>query len=128
VRKGFPFHVPKLPSRVFIFSFLLAFVFFLASFASAQDPHPTVLASPVASPQPQDKETDPLKRPWTEKQRKENEKTLQAGSQQQLPKNGLMKTVAYSLRTKSAPAFKQLSNDRSAITSSKLSGSGVTHP
>src|SRR5204862_8219607 len=65
----------SLPSRVFSLSFLLAFVFFLASFASAQDPQSDSSSqSGSASPQPQDKETDPLKRPLTEKQRKENEK------------------------------------------------------
>src|SRR5438270_725662 len=65
----------SLPNRVFILSLLLAFVFFLASFASAQDPQSDNSSqSGSASPQPQDKETDPLKRPLTEKQRKENEK------------------------------------------------------
>src|SRR5947199_9330881 len=54
----------SLPNRVFILSFLLAFLFFVASFASAQYP-PSDSASPSgpASPHQQDTEPDDNKRP-----------------------------------------------------------------
>src|SRR5947208_15811613 len=54
----------SLPNRVFILSFLLAFVFFLASFASPQDPQSDSSSpSGSASPQPQAKEPDALTPP-----------------------------------------------------------------
>src|SRR5438876_12265771 len=66
----------SLPSRVFILSFLLAFVPFLASFASAQDPQSDSAShSDPASPHQQDKDTAPHKRPSTEKQRNEKDDT-----------------------------------------------------
>src|SRR6266403_673326 len=101
----------SLPSRVFILSFLLAFVFFLASFASAQDPQSDSSSqSGSASPQPQDKETDPLKRPLTEKQRKENEKRFKQEVSSSY-KKWLNEDVAYIITDEERAAFKQLSND-----------------
>src|SRR5438270_11012729 len=101
----------SLPSRVFSLSFLLAFVFFLASFASAQDPHSDGSSqSGSASPQPQDKETDPLKRPLTEKQRKENEKRFKQEVSSSY-KKWLNEDVAYIITDEERAAFKQLSND-----------------
>src|SRR5213079_1326406 len=100
-----------LPSRVFSLSFLLAFVFFLASFASAQDPQSDSSSqSGSASPQPQDKETDPLKRPVTEKQRKENEKRFKQEVSSSY-KKWLNEDVAYIITDEERAAFKQLSND-----------------
>src|SRR5437899_1436093 len=101
----------SLPNRVFILSFLLAFVFFLASFASAQDPQSDSSSqSGSASPQPQDKETDPLKRPLTEKQRKENEKRFKQEVSSSY-KKWLNEDVAYIITDEERAAFKQLSND-----------------
>src|SRR5438093_7080268 len=101
----------SLPSRVFILSFLLAFVFFLASFASAQDLQCiTSSQSGSASPQRQDKETDPLKRPLTEKQRKENEKRFKQEVSSSF-KKWLNEDVAYIITDEERAAFKQLSND-----------------
>src|SRR5437773_9728984 len=101
----------SLPSRVFSLSFLLAFVFFLASFASAQDPQSDSSSqSGSASPQPQDKETDPLKRPLTEKQRKENEKRFKQEVSSSY-KKWLNEDVAYIITDEERAAFKQLSND-----------------
>src|SRR5438876_2208381 len=101
----------SLPNRVFILSFLLAFVFFLASFASAQDPQSDSSSqSGSASPQPQDKETDPLKRPLTEKQRKENEKRFKQEVSSSF-KKWLNEDVAYIITDEERAAFKQLSND-----------------
>src|SRR5438309_11238220 len=101
----------SLPSRVFILSFLLAFVFFLASFASAQDPQSDSSSqSGSASPQPQDKETDPLKRPLTENQRKENEKRFKQEVSSSY-KKWLNEDVAYIITDEERAAFKQLSND-----------------
>ncbi len=100
-----------MPNRVFILSFLLAFVFFLASFASAQDPQSDSSSqSGSASPQPQDKETDPLKRPLTEKQRKENEKRFKQEVSSSF-KKWLNEDVAYIITDEERAAFKQLSND-----------------
>src|SRR5207248_3796510 len=100
----------SLPNRVFILSFLLAFVFF-ASFASAQDPQSDSSSqSGSASPQPQDKETDPLKRPLTEKQRKENEKRFKQEVSSSY-KKWLNEDVAYIITDEERTAFKQLSND-----------------
>src|SRR5207302_2140315 len=100
----------SLPNRVFILSFLLAFVFF-ASFASAQDPQSDSSSqSGSASPQPQDKETDPLKRPLTEKQRKENEKRFKQEVSSSF-KKWLNEDVAYIITDEERAAFKQLSND-----------------
>src|SRR5213078_3051753 len=91
--------------------FLLAFVFFLASFASAQDPQSDSSSqSGSASPQPQDKETDPLKRPLTEKQRKENEKRFKQEVSSSY-KKWLNEDVAYIITDEERAAFKQLSND-----------------
>src|SRR5437016_9224042 len=102
----------SLPSRVFSLSFLLAFVFFLASFASAQDPQSDSSSqSGSASPQPQDKETDPLKRPLTEKQRKENEKRFKQEVSSSY-KKWLNEDVAYIITDEERAAFKQLSNDK----------------
>src|SRR6184192_3166265 len=99
----------SLPNRVFILSFLLAFVFF-ASFASAQDPQSDSSSqSGSASPQPQDKETDPLKRPLTEKQRKENEKRFKQEVSSSF-KKWLNEDVAYIITDEERAAFKQLSN------------------
>src|SRR6266403_5542573 len=101
----------SLPNRVFILSLLLAFVFFLASFASAQDPQSDSSSqSGSASPQPQDKETDPLKRPLTEKQRKENEKRFKQEVSSSF-KKWLNEEVAYIITDEERAAFKQLSND-----------------
>src|SRR6266481_2075142 len=101
----------SLPNRVFILSFLLAFVFFLASFASAQDPQSDSSSqSGSASPQPQDKETDPLKRPLTGKQRKENEKRFKQEVSSSY-KKWLNEDVAYIITDEERAAFKQLSND-----------------
>src|SRR3989440_11602285 len=101
----------SLPNRVFILSLLLAFVFFLASFASAQDPQSDSSSqSGSASPQPQDKETDPLKRPLTEKQRKENEKRFKQEVSSSF-KKWLNEDVAYIITDEERAAFKQLSND-----------------
>src|SRR5882724_8922193 len=101
----------SLPNRVFILSFMLAFVFFLASFASAQDPQSDSSSqSGSASPQPQDKETDPLKRPLTEKQRKENEKRFKQEVSSSY-KKWLNEDVAYIITDEERAAFKQLSND-----------------
>src|SRR6184192_3042372 len=101
----------SLPNRVFILSFLLAFVFFLASFASAQDPQSDSSSqSGSASPQPQDKETDPLKRPLTEKQRKENGKRFKQEVSSSY-KKWLNEDVAYIITDEERAAFKQLSND-----------------
>src|SRR3989475_8336747 len=101
----------SLPSRVFSLSFLLAFVFFLASFASAQDPQSDSSSqSGSASPQPQDKETDPLKRPLTDKQRKENEKRFKQEVSSSY-KKWLNEDVAYIITDEERAAFKQLSND-----------------
>src|SRR6266576_1292934 len=101
----------SLPNRVFILSFLLAFVFFLASFASAQDPQSDSSSQSVsASAQPQDKETDPLKRPLTEKQRKENEKRFKQEVSSSF-KKWLNEDVAYIITDEERAAFKQLSND-----------------
>src|SRR5436853_4390021 len=101
----------SLPNRVFILSFLLAFVFFLASFASAQDPQSDSSSqSGSASPQPQDMETDPLKRPLTEKQRKENEKRFKQEVSSSY-KKWLNEDVAYIITDEERAAFKQLSND-----------------
>src|SRR5436853_2788397 len=101
----------SLPSRVFSLSFLLAFVFFLASFASAQDPQSDSSSqSGSASPHPQDKETDPLKRPLTEKQRKENEKRFKQEVSSSF-KKWLNEDVAYIITYEESAAFKQLSND-----------------
>src|SRR5947209_5687879 len=98
-------------NRVFILSFLLAFVFFLASFASAQDPQSDSSSqSGSASPQPQDKETDPLKRPLTEKQRKENEKRFKQEVSSSY-KKWLNEDVSYIITDEERAAFKQLSND-----------------
>src|SRR5216110_2629495 len=101
----------SLPSRVFSLSFLLAFVFFLASFASAQDPQSDSSSqSGSASPRPQDKETDALKRPLTEKQRKENEKRFKQEVSSSF-KKWLNEDVAYIITDEERTAFKQLSND-----------------
>src|SRR5205823_2809102 len=100
-----------LPNRAFILSLLLTFVFFLASFASAQDPQSDSSSqSGSASPQPQDKETDPLKRPLTEKQRKENEKRFKQEVSSSF-KKWLNEDVAYIITDEERGAFKQLSND-----------------
>src|SRR2546428_10857619 len=101
----------SLPSRVFILSYLLAFVFSLASFPSAQAPQSDSSSqSGSASPQPQDKETDPLKRPLTEKQRKENEKRFKQEVSSSY-KKWLNEDVAYIITDEERAAFKQLSND-----------------
>src|SRR2546427_7834856 len=101
----------SLPNRVFILSLLLAFVFFLASFASAQDPQSDSSSqSGSASPQPQDKETDPLKRPLTEKQRQENDKRFKQEVSSSF-KKWLNEDAADIIPDEERAAFKQLSND-----------------
>src|SRR2546427_9264379 len=101
----------SLPNSVFFLFFLLAFCFFLASFASAPDPQSDSSSpSGSASPQPQDKETDPLKRPLTEKQRKENEKRFKQEVSSSY-KKWLNEDVAYIITDEERAAFKQLSND-----------------
>src|SRR6266480_4404385 len=86
----------SLPSRVFILSFLLAFVFFLASFASAQDPQSDSSSqSGSASPQPQSKE---------------NEKRFKQEVSSSY-KKWLNEDVAYIITDEERAAFKQLSND-----------------
>src|SRR5438876_12331572 len=56
----------SLPNRVFILSFLLVFVFFLASFASAHDPQSDSSSqSGSASLHPPDNEPGPRKSPLT---------------------------------------------------------------
>jgi len=101
----------SLPNRVFILSFLLAFVFFLASFAAAQEPKSDSSGQAGStSPQAQGKDNDPLKRPLSEKQRKENEKRFKqevSGSY----KKWLNEDVAYIITDEERAAFKQLSND-----------------
>ena len=101
----------SLPNRVFILSFLLAFVFFLASFAAAQEPKSDSSGQAGStSPQAQGKDNDPLKRPLSEKQRKENDKRFKqevSGSY----KKWLNEDVAYIITDEERAAFKQLSND-----------------
>jgi GWxTD domain-containing protein len=101
----------SLPDRVFNILVLLAFVWVCASFAAAQDAKTddSGQATSTAS-QPQGKETDPLKRPISEKQRKENEKRFKqevSGSY----KKWLNEDVAYIITDEERAAFKQLSND-----------------
>jgi GWxTD domain-containing protein len=101
----------SLPDRVFKILVLLAFVWVCASFAAAQDAktNDSGQATSIAS-QPQGKETDPLKRPISEKQRKENEKRFKqevSGSY----KKWLNEDVAYIITDEERAAFKQLSND-----------------
>jgi GWxTD domain-containing protein len=101
----------SLPDRVFNILVLLAFVWLCASFAAAQDAKTddSGQATSTAS-QPQAKETDPLKRPISEKQRKENEKRFKqevSGSY----KKWLNEDVAYIITDEERAAFKQLSND-----------------
>jgi GWxTD domain-containing protein len=101
----------SLPIRVFNILVLLAFVWVFASLAGAQEAKSddSGQATPTAS-QRQDKETDPLKRPVSEKQRKENEKRFKqevSGSY----KKWLNEDVAYIITDEERAAFKQLSND-----------------
>src|SRR5919108_1716552 len=68
------------PNSVFNISFLLAFVWLFPSFTAAQEAKAQDAKTDdsgqatSASPQAQRQETDPLKRPLSDKQRKENEK------------------------------------------------------
>jgi GWxTD domain-containing protein len=101
----------SLPIRVFNILVLLAFFWVFASLAGAQEAKSddSGQATPTAS-QRQDKETDPLKRPVSEKQRKENEKRFKqevSGSY----KKWLNEDVAYIITDEERAAFKQLSND-----------------
>jgi len=101
----------SLPDRVFNILVLLALVWMFASFAFAQEAKSddSGQATSTAS-QPQGKETDPLRRPLSEKQRKENEKRFKqevSGSY----KKWLNEDVAYIITDEERAAFKQLSND-----------------
>jgi GWxTD domain-containing protein len=99
------------PDRVVTFSFLLAFILLLAALAAAQEPKSDNSSqSGSASPQPQNKETDPLKRPISEKQRKENEKRFKQEVSSSY-KKWLNEDVAYIITDEERGAFKQLSND-----------------
>jgi GWxTD domain-containing protein len=101
----------SLPNRVVTFSFLLAFIFLLTALAAAQEPKSDSSSqSGSASPQQQNKETDPLKRPLTEKQRKENEKRFKQEVSSSY-KKWLNEDVAYIITDEERAAFKQLSND-----------------
>ena len=101
----------SLPNHVVTFSFLLAFIFLLAALSAAQEPKSDSSSqSGSASPQPQNKETDPLKRPLTEKQRKENEKRFKQEVSSSY-KKWLNEDVAYIITDEERAAFKQLSND-----------------
>jgi len=83
----------------------------LAALAAAQEPKSDSSSqSGSASPQPQNKETDPLKRPLTEKQRKENEKRFKQEVSSSY-KKWLNEDVAYIITDEERGAFKQLSND-----------------
>ena len=104
------------PNSVFNISFLLAFVWLFASFTAAQEAKAQDAKTDdsgqatSASPQAQRQETDPLKRPLSDKQRKENEKRFKqevSGSY----KKWLNEDVAYIITDEERASFKQLSND-----------------
>src|SRR5215469_8803999 len=101
----------SLPNRVFNILVLMAFVWVFGSLAIGQDTKTDDSSqAPSAAPQGQAKETDPLKRPISEKQRKENEKRFKqevSGSY----KKWLNEDVAYIITDEERAAFKQLSND-----------------
>jgi GWxTD domain-containing protein len=104
------------PNSVFNISFLLAFVWLFASFTAAQEAKAQDAKTDdsgqatSAAPQAQRQETDPLKRPLSDKQRKENEKRFKqevSGSY----KKWLNEDVAYIITDEERASFKQLSND-----------------
>ena len=101
----------SLPNRVFNILVLMAFVWIFGSLAIGQDTKTDDSSqAPSAASQGQAKETDPLKRPISEKQRKENEKRFKqevSGSY----KKWLNEDVAYIITDEERAAFKQLSND-----------------
>jgi GWxTD domain-containing protein len=89
----------------------------LGGFASGQDSKPAIdnnatpAVSQVATPPPQDTQgSDPLKRPISEKQKKENAKSLKVELSKTY-KKWLDEDVAYIISDEEKKAFKQLSND-----------------
>ncbi|HEV2715142.1 MAG TPA: GWxTD domain-containing protein, partial [Terriglobales bacterium] len=106
----------SLPNSVFNISFLLAFVWLFASFTAAQEAKTQDAKSDdsgqttSASPQAQRQETDPLKRPLSDKQRKENEKRFKQEVSSSY-KKWLNEDVSYIITDEERAAFKQLSND-----------------
>jgi GWxTD domain-containing protein len=97
--------------RYFIFSFFFIFAGLLGSAAAQQDAKPdsTDQAAPAQS-QSQDNQTDPLKRPISEKRKKENAKSLK-GELSKTYKKWLDEDVVWIITDEERKAFKQLSND-----------------
>jgi len=100
--------------RCFVSSSLLVSLFGLSLCAAAQqDAKPsdqTSPAAPASTPNQATQATDPLKRPLTDKQKKENAKALK----QELSKTykkWLDEDVVYIISDEERKAFKQLSND-----------------
>ena len=93
------------------YSFLLTLCLTAGMYAvGQQDPKAKAEGSASASSQGQNQEADPLKRPISEKQKKENAKSLK----QELSKTykkWLDEDVAYIISDEERKAFKQLSND-----------------
>jgi GWxTD domain-containing protein len=97
--------------RYFVFLFLFIFVGLIGSAAAQQDAKSdsTDQAAPSKN-QTQDDQTDPLKRPITDKQKKQNAKSLK----QELGKTykkWLDEDVVWIITDEERKAFKQLSND-----------------
>ncbi|MGH9501726.1 MAG: GWxTD domain-containing protein [Terriglobales bacterium] len=99
--------------RIFVLFVLPALILALASFASAQDkPADSANTSPEAT-SPQEKETpeaDPLKRPLSEKQKKQNSKSLKIELSKTY-KKWLDEDVRWIITDEEQKAFKLLSND-----------------
>jgi len=110
-----------IPLRVLPVSLMAALMLALGSFAAGQDAKSNTpgqspssgssdQSAPATSPEQGSKTTDPLKRPLTEKQRRENEKSLK----QELGKTykkWLDEDVRWIISDEERAAFKQLSND-----------------
>jgi len=96
--------------RYFFCPFLLALTIGLAGLVSAQQDPKSSGQTPAANSQTQPDQQDPLKRPVSEKQKKENAKSLK----QELGKTykkWLDEDVIYIISDEERKAFKQLSND-----------------
>jgi GWxTD domain-containing protein len=92
------------------FAFLAVLVWLVGSFAAAQDSKSDRVAASKDSPGQESQETDPLKRPVTEKQKKQNAKSLK----QELGKTykkWLDEDVRWIITDEEQKAFKMLSND-----------------